>query len=89
MGNSAPNLEFLDGSRLGSKLEAGRGLLVDFGSDAALKELVVDDRYVDRVDYIATGAKDECGLRGLLVRLGGIVVWVAESQAELDVGAAN
>ena len=90
VGCSAPDFELYDGSRLGPKLEGGRGLLIDFEDDAALKELVVDDgKYEARVDYVGVGAKDRRGLHALLVRPDGIVAWVVEDKVKADVDAAK
>lgn len=69
VGSSAPDFELHDGSRLGPKLERGRGLLVDFEDDAALKELIVGGKHEARVEHISMGAKDTRGIRALLVRL--------------------
>jgi hypothetical protein len=37
LGRSAPDFEFIDGSRLGEHLEVGRDLLLDFNADATLE----------------------------------------------------
>jgi 2-polyprenyl-6-methoxyphenol hydroxylase-like FAD-dependent oxidoreductase len=89
IGSSAPDFELLDGSRLGSKLEEGRGLLVDFEDDAALKELILNGKYKNGIDYISTDAKDKLGLRALLVRPDGVVAWMAEDKANSDINAAK
>ena len=89
VGSSAPDFELDDASRLGSKLEGGRGLLLNFEDDAALKGLIVGGKYETRVEYVNVGAKDACGLRALLVRPDGIVAWVAEDHAEPNVDTAE
>jgi hypothetical protein len=89
VGCSAPDFELYDGSRLGPKLEGGRGLLVDFEDDAALKELVVSEKYKARVDYVSVGAKDTCGLRALLVRPDGVVACLAEDNVKPDIHAVK
>ncbi|PIG79589.1 hypothetical protein AARAC_012002 [Aspergillus arachidicola] len=78
VGSSAPDFEFGDGSRLGSKLEKGRGLLLDFGNSSEM-ESIVDGKYSGKVDYLATEAKKTCGLSALLIRPDGIVAWVEEN----------
>jgi len=88
VGSSAPDFEFVDGSRVGPKMEEGRGLLIDFDDTVALKELVVKGIYGRRVDYLGTDVKDRLGLRALIVRPDGIVAWVAEDKAEPDMDAA-
>lgn len=89
VGCSAPDFELHDGSRLGPKLEVGRGLLVDFGDHSALKDLNVGKKYEDRVEYVGTNAKNTCGLRALLVRPDGIVAWVAGDHAKPDIDAVK
>jgi hypothetical protein len=83
-GCSAPDFELSDSSRLGHKLEKGRGLLLDFEKDASLKDLVVGEKYQRLVDYVALDAKDRRGLRALLVRPDGVVVWAADEQTRPD-----
>jgi 2-polyprenyl-6-methoxyphenol hydroxylase-like FAD-dependent oxidoreductase len=86
VGSSAPDFEFGDGSRLGSKLEEGRGLLLNFGNSSEL-ESAVDGKYSGKVDYLATEAKENCGLSALLIRPDGIVAWVVEEDVEHDIDA--
>ncbi len=88
VGCSAPDFELDDGDRLGPKLAAGHGLLVDFGPDPRLRDLVAAAAYQPTVDYLATGARDKRGLAALLVRPDGVVAWVAEDGASPDVDAA-
>jgi hypothetical protein len=83
-GCSAPDFELSDSSRLGHKLEKGRGLLLDFEKDASLKDLVVGEKYQRLVDYVALDAKDRRGLCALLVRPDGVVVWAADEQTRPD-----
>lgn len=89
VGCSAPDFELNDGSRLGPKLEGGRGLLLDFEDDAALKDLIVGGKYDARVDYVSIGAKDRRGLHALLVRPDGVVAWVTEDNVKADLDAAK
>ncbi|TAQ89068.1 hypothetical protein B7494_g2576 [Chlorociboria aeruginascens] len=89
VGSSAPDFELSDGSRLGPKLAGGRGLLVDFEDDDALKGLVTGEDYKDRVDYLGVGAKDRRGIRALLIRPDGIVAWMVEDDVKPDIEAAN
>ncbi|KAI2606941.1 monooxygenase [Hypoxylon fragiforme] len=86
VGCSVPEFELDDGSRLGSKMAGGRGVMVDFGEDEGLKGLVKG--YEGKVDYVSLGAKDQLGLRALLVRPDGIVAWASEEEKP-DTGAAK
>ena len=83
VGCSAPDFEFVDGERLGKKMEGGRGWMVDFEPDGErLKGLV--ERFEGKVDYLGIGAVDKRGLKALLVRPDGIVAWVSEEGEKID-----
>ncbi|OTB05901.1 hypothetical protein M426DRAFT_319289 [Hypoxylon sp. CI-4A] len=85
VGRSVPDFELNDGTRMGPKLDGVRGLLINFAGDETVKELIKG--YEQKIDYVGIGAKDELGLRALLVRPDGIVAWVSEEK--LDVEAAK
>ena len=89
VGSSAPDLEMLDGSRLGSKMESGRGLLIDLEDNAVLKHLIVGRKCEARVKYISISAIDTRGLRALLIRPDGIVAWLADTHSEPNIQAAK
>jgi hypothetical protein len=82
VGASAPDFELGDGTRLGTKLESGRALLIDFSKNGAIAQLV--RRWASSVDYLDVHAKNELGLKALLVRPDGVVAWVAEDAADLE-----
>jgi 2-polyprenyl-6-methoxyphenol hydroxylase-like FAD-dependent oxidoreductase len=84
-GRSAPDFELEDGRRLGDLLHDGRGLLLDFTASESLQALS-NGRH-DRLQYVASHAKDEKGLKALLVRPDGFVTWA--SDAEIDMSAAE
>jgi 2-polyprenyl-6-methoxyphenol hydroxylase-like FAD-dependent oxidoreductase len=73
VGRSAPDFHLGDGTRLSERLRAGRGLLLDFSADARLRELT--GRYPGRIDYVASTNANDMGLRALMVRPDGVVVW--------------
>ena len=77
MGRSCPDFELEDGTRLGTLLRDGNGLLLDFGRQASLQAL--DGLWGDRVRYVASDAKDRLGLSALLVRPDGFVAWASDT----------
>jgi len=89
VGCSVPDFKLQDGSRLGSKLERGHGLLIDFEDDSNLKSLVEGEPYAARVDYVGIDATDCRDLRALLVRPDGVVAWVTEKNQAPDMDAAK
>jgi hypothetical protein len=76
-GRSCPDFELEDGTRLGTLLRDGSGLLLDFGRQASLQAL--DGLWGDRVRYVASDAQDRLGLRALLVRPDGFVAWASDT----------
>jgi hypothetical protein len=77
VGRSCPDFELEDGTRLGTRLRHGNGLLLDFGRPAALQAL--DGLWGDQVRYVAGDAKDRLGLSALLVRPDGFVAWASDT----------
>jgi len=82
VGRSCPDFELEDGTRLGTLLRGGHGLLLDFGPQASLQAL--DGRWGDRVRYVAGDAKDRLGLSALLVRPDGFVAWASDVAPSLE-----
>ncbi|HEY2735786.1 MAG TPA: FAD-dependent monooxygenase, partial [Polyangiales bacterium] len=80
VGRSCPDFELEDGTRIGTLLRDGNGLLLDF--DRQLRTL--DDFWSDRVKYIANDAKDRLGLRAVLVRPDGFVAWATDATCSAD-----
>jgi 2-polyprenyl-6-methoxyphenol hydroxylase-like FAD-dependent oxidoreductase len=77
VGRSCPDFELEDGTRLGSLLRDGNGLLLDFRRQASLAAL--DGRWGDHVRYVASDVKDRLGLSALLVRPDGFVAWASDT----------
>lgn len=77
VGRSCPDFELEDGTRLGTLLRGGNGLLLDFGRQASLHAL--DGLWGDRVRYVAGDARERLGLSALLVRPDGFVAWASET----------
>jgi len=84
VGMSAPDFELADSTRLGPRLQRGRGLLIDLANEASLAELGLD--WASQVDFARISAMDTLGLSALLIRPDGVVAWVA--QGPPDLGAA-
>jgi len=80
IGRSVPEFEFFDGTRFGSLCRDGIGLLVDFGSNGALRSLA--ERYAGQLRYVDKPAKDSMGLHALLVRPDGVVAWACDGKPE-------
>jgi 2-polyprenyl-6-methoxyphenol hydroxylase-like FAD-dependent oxidoreductase len=85
IGRSAPDFEFEDGTRLGSLLHDGKGVLLDLGENKELSAL--GQTWKARLKYVSAKAKDSKGLTAVLVRPDGFVAWATES--EPDVSAAE
>lgn len=77
VGRSCPDFELENGTRLGTLLRDGNGVLLDFGRQAPLQALA--GRWGDHVRYVASDAKDRLGLRALLVRPDGVVAWASDT----------
>jgi len=77
LGRSCPDFELEDGTRLGTLLREGNGLLLDFGRQASLQALA--GRWGERVRYVPSDVKDRLGLSALLVRPDGFVAWASDT----------
>jgi 2-polyprenyl-6-methoxyphenol hydroxylase-like FAD-dependent oxidoreductase len=77
VGRSCPDFELEDGTRVGTLLRDGNGLLLDFGPQASLKTLA--GLWGDDVRYVASDAKDRLGLCALLARPDGFVAWASDT----------
>lgn len=80
VGRSCPDFELEDGTRVGTRLRDGTGLLLDFDRHASLQALGV--RWGDRARYVASDAKDRLGLSAVLVRPDGFVAWASSATPE-------
>ncbi|WYZ36485.1 hypothetical protein EsH8_XV_000038 [Colletotrichum jinshuiense] len=85
VGRSAPDFTFEDGSRLNPKLTKGRGLLLDFKKDEALKAAIQLDEYKGLIDYLDGNVQSRLGISALLIRCDGFVAWVAEESLQPDI----
>ncbi|PXV54054.1 2-polyprenyl-6-methoxyphenol hydroxylase [Dyella jiangningensis] len=80
VGCSVPDFALSDGTRPGERLRTGKGLLLDFGDNASLRQLA--GRWEDRLAYVASGAADTLGLSALLVRPDGLVAWATQDRPD-------
>jgi 2-polyprenyl-6-methoxyphenol hydroxylase-like FAD-dependent oxidoreductase len=80
LGRSVPNFELEDSTLIGELMHDGRGILLDFNSNATLKTLA--DKYSGWMKYVSGKAKEQFGLNALLVRPDGIIAWVAEGEPD-------
>ena len=76
VGCSVPDFEWSDGTRVGSLMRDGKGLLLDFGLAPSSQTLA--NRWSERVNYVAGEPQNRLGLRTALVRPDGIVAWASE-----------
>ncbi|MER6354125.1 FAD-dependent monooxygenase [Streptomyces sp. NPDC001634] len=74
-GQSAPDLELADGTRLGDHLHGGRAVLLDLADDPKLRARA--EGYGDRVGVLTVACPGRPELAALLVRPDGFVAWAA------------
>jgi 2-polyprenyl-6-methoxyphenol hydroxylase-like FAD-dependent oxidoreductase len=77
VGRSVPNFAFEDGATLGELMHDGRGILLDFDSNASLETLARE--YGDCIQYRSGRAKDTFGVRAILIRPDGIIAWASDT----------
>jgi 2-polyprenyl-6-methoxyphenol hydroxylase-like FAD-dependent oxidoreductase len=77
VGRSVPDVEWADGTTVGSLLREGKGLFLDFEPDASHQALI--SRWRERVAYVAGDVRDRLGLRAVLVRPDGFVAWASDA----------
>lgn len=83
VGRSVPDFEFVETKeKVGVLLRRGRGLLLDFSSDAAIR--ATGARWSHRVDYVDGSVKEDLGLGALLVRPDGVVAWASDGLVDID-----
>ncbi|MFJ6381215.1 hypothetical protein ACIQI7_14615 [Kitasatospora sp. NPDC092039] len=81
VGHSAPGFRFRDGTRPGELLSQGRGVLLDFRRDGALRAAA--GGWAGRIHHAAGPARDDLGFAALLVRPDGVVAW-ADGHADAE-----
>lgn len=79
-GRSCPDFELEGGTRLGVLLRDGKGVLLDFHPGSPLRSLA--SCWDERLNYIASDARDRLGLSAVLVRPDGFVAWACEGDPD-------
>jgi 2-polyprenyl-6-methoxyphenol hydroxylase-like FAD-dependent oxidoreductase len=77
VGRSAPDFELVDGTKVGSLLRDGKGLLLQFDPGASLQAIASGWR--ERVTYVASDIKERLELSAVLLRPDGFVAWASEA----------
>lgn len=80
VGHSVPNFEFENGTKLGEFMHDGKGILLDFAGNAALKSLAQD--YMAHLQYVSGPAKEQLGLSAALIRPDGYIAWASDREPE-------
>jgi len=87
VGRSVPDFELINGTRVGSLLREGKGVFLDFDTDASARALT--KRWRGRVTYVGGEVRDRLDLRAVLVRPDGFVAWASESAPDVrEIGQA-
>lgn len=82
IGRSAPDFELEDGTRLGSKLETGCFMLVDFdGSNHLIADSIQTKEPV--VKYCRSNSEENYGFKAVLLRPDGIVAWATSNSIDI------
>eukprot|EP01133_Synstelium_polycarpum_P011720 gene11720-13680_t len=79
-GYSVPNFEFEDGTKMGELMRSGKGILLDFAAETSLKTLAGE--YTGQIVYLHRPAKEQLGLKALLIRPDGYVAWAADKDSD-------
>jgi 2-polyprenyl-6-methoxyphenol hydroxylase-like FAD-dependent oxidoreductase len=81
-GCSVPNFELEDGTMIGELMHDGRVILLDFDTNASLRNLA--SKFGDRMKYISGRAKEQLGLSAVLIRPDGIIAWACGGKPDID-----
>lgn len=81
-GHSIPNFEFENGSTIGKLMRDGKGILLDFSTNAQLEMLA--GKYSSQLKYVSGMVKDSLGVNAALIRPDGIVAWATDSETNYN-----
>jgi 2-polyprenyl-6-methoxyphenol hydroxylase-like FAD-dependent oxidoreductase len=76
VGHSVPDFELEDGGTVGDLLRDGQGLLLDFENNDVLAKIAGE--FSGPLKYVAGRAKEQAGLRAVLIRPDGFVAWATD-----------
>lgn len=79
VGHSVPNFELENGLAIGELLLDGRGILLDFEGNNALKAVAAE--FGGQLQYVVGRAKVQAGLCAVLIRPDGFVAWATDHSA--------
>lgn len=82
VGRSVPNFEFEDGHTIGEFMLDGKGIIIDFRGDVSLKTFATG--FEDQIKYVCGRAKEEFGLKVVLVRPDGIIAWTSDKDEDYE-----
>ncbi|TGL63794.1 FAD-dependent monooxygenase [Leptospira sarikeiensis] len=80
LGHSVPNFELEDGTKIGTHMREGHGLLLEFGGSTSLKNLASE--YRSQLEYVNGRPKEDLGIRAVLVRPDGYIAWISGSEPD-------
>lgn len=80
IGHSVPDFEFENGTKIGELMHDGLAILLDFAGNNVLRVLV--DEYGGQIKYVSGKAKEQLGMRALLIRPDGIIAWASDSETD-------
>lgn len=80
VGQSVPNFELEKGAAIGESMQDGKGILLDFTRNAAIKTIAAE--FGHQIKYVSGPAKEQLGLTAVLIRPDGFVAWLAENEPD-------
>ncbi|GAB2544430.1 FAD-dependent oxidoreductase [Nocardia heshunensis] len=78
VGRTAPDFRLTDGTRLADLMHEGHGVALDFGDTRALHDTWM--HRPGRIRYVSATARNDLGLRAVLIRPDGVVAWATDGE---------
>jgi hypothetical protein len=79
-GHSVPNFELEDGTTIGDLMHDGRGVLLDFDTNASFQALA--EELGGQIKYVPGRAKEQFGLSAVLIRPDGVIAWASDNKPD-------